>query len=354
MASTENTYQPSVTNISAQRNNGFFQPKPSINQSNENVFFKPAPSANQVQLAPKLPDTKQPANCDASAVKTQTYASVANEFDFAAMDGYTPIVGPMFEILSDGDKRFFCYHDKKVFVKYNKDGKELVPDIEAEYAVKTGHEKGQPWTGKELFKLSQALHMLGPREIALLNGYKLIRRKGVGFLVEPDQIGAANTTHDVVANDYEIEFWDSCFDGSSETDIKPIPGTLPGVACIVHEFGHVMEFGRIKPLNVAIYNQDKFYKMYNDPSTKKTEEMKTKMKELMAITHREEALNNKKPTVESEFEKLTKGKPPLTEYSKTNEEEAFAEAYAIFKLNPDLLKNKNLKLYLYFAKGGYF
>jgi len=52
------------------------------------------------------------------------------------------------------------------------------------------------------------------------------------------------------------------------------------------------------------------------------------------------------------FAALVDGKDALTPYSKKSSEEAFAEAFALYKSDPDGLKKKNLKLYQWFANNG--
>lgn len=52
------------------------------------------------------------------------------------------------------------------------------------------------------------------------------------------------------------------------------------------------------------------------------------------------------------FAALVDGKDALTPYSKDGPEEAFAEAFALYKSDPDGLKKSNLKLYQWFAKNG--
>ena len=88
-------------------------------------------------------------------------------------------------------------------------------------------------------------------------------------------------------------------------------------------------------------------------SPEKQKAMKPHLMDLIRINDKAEDTNSKKPTVEAEFSRLTKGKKALTPYSKRNENEAFAEAFAIYKVNPELLKEKNLKLYEYFVRTGY-
>ena len=52
------------------------------------------------------------------------------------------------------------------------------------------------------------------------------------------------------------------------------------------------------------------------------------------------------------FATLVEGKDPLTEYSKESAAEAFAEAFALYKIDPAGLKKSNKKLYDWFAANG--
>src|SRR5262249_25865746 len=52
------------------------------------------------------------------------------------------------------------------------------------------------------------------------------------------------------------------------------------------------------------------------------------------------------------FDKLVEGKDPLTEYSKEGSDEAFAEAFALYKVDPEGLKKANKKLYDWFVANG--
>jgi hypothetical protein len=65
-----------------------------------------------------------------------------------------------------------------------------------------------------------------------------------------------------------------------------------------------------------------------------------------------DAFDTAMKTPGEKFGRLVAGKDPLTEYSKDGPDEAFAEAFALYKINPEGLKKSNKKLYDWFAAGG--
>lgn len=289
--------------------------------------------------------------CADKSVRSQAWVSVKNQHDFAALDGYTPIKGKVYDVFFDGKSYFFCYNDKRVYFKYANTKDRVIPDLETAYNIKveTG---GAKWLKSELVLISEALSMLNDTEIANLRGYRFIKQGDV-MIEDGDKVVAGLTTQDIIRNEYTIEFWKFCFDGTSDTPVGTKAGVTPGVPCILHEIGHAMMYARSRPYMEAMYFQNKYQKEFDKASADKQKGMKPKLDELKRIHDKAEAAYNKNPSVESEFVKLVKGKPPLTPYSKKNEREAFAEAFAIYKLNPDLLKKKNLKLYQYFKSSGF-
>lgn len=291
---------------------------------------------------------RKPASCIEGAVQTGTYASVVSETDFAALDGYSELKGTILDIWTDGKSDFFCYKDKRVYVKLL--GRELASDPAGAYPIQIV--KGEKeWTKSELALLSQALKLLTPDEANRLKGYQFIRQKREGFMLPSGKTAGAITSSDVTERDFSIRFWDGCFDGSADVEVPY--KVEKGVPCIIHEIGHIMNFARIKPMNEAMVNYDDFKKKYERSSDEEKKEMAAKMEEVTKIYQEESEKFKKLKSVDAEFEKLTKGRKPLTDYSKTDEGEAFAEAFAIFKINPALLKSKNKPLYDYFAKGGF-
>ncbi|MCO4294464.1 DUF4157 domain-containing protein [Solitalea sp. MAHUQ-68] len=289
--------------------------------------------------------------CTDNGVKTSDLVSVKNQHDFAALDGYTPIKGKAHDVYFDGKYHFFCYHDKRVYFKYVDTADKVIPDFQAAYGIKLENDGGK-WLKSEVVLISEALSMLNDIEAAQLKGYRFIKQAGV-MIEDGDRVVAALTTQDIIQNDYRIEFWKFCFDGTSDTKVKNTAGVSPGVPCILHEIGHALMYSRSRPYMEAMYFKDKYQKEYDKASADKQKGMKPKLDELKKIHDEAEAIYNKRPSVASEFLKLVKDKPVLTDYSKKNEQEAFAEAFAIYKINPDLLKARNRKLYEYFKKSGF-
>ena len=289
--------------------------------------------------------------CGDKDVRISSWVTVKNQHDFAALDGYSPIKGKIYNVFFDGKSYFFCFNDKRIYFKYNDDEDGVVTDFEKMYNIKV-EDGGAHWLQSELSVLAEALSMLSPAEVSNLRGYRFIKEGGVR-IDDGDKVTAGLTTQDIIHNDYTIQFWKFCFDGSSDTEVKNTPGISKGVSCVLHEIGHAMMFSRQRPFMEAMYFKDKFQKAYDLASPEKQKAMKPHLMDLIRINNEAEDTNSKKPTVEAEFSKLTKGKGALTPYSKKNENEAFAEAFAIYKVNPELLKRKNLKLYEYFVRAGY-
>lgn len=289
--------------------------------------------------------------CADNAVKSSAWVSVKNQHDFAALDGYTPIKGKIHNVFFDGKHYFFCYNDKKIYFKYVNTQDGVIPDFEAAYGIKleTG---GAKWLKSEVVLLSEALSMLSDIEASKLKGYRFIKQGGV-MIEDGDRVVAGLATQDIIRNEYTIEFWKFCFDGSSDTPVKNKGSVSPGVPCILHEIGHAMMYSRSRPYMEAMYFVRKYQDAFDAATPDKKKEIKPRLDELKAIRDKAEAEFNKNPSVESEFQKLVKGKQPLTPYSKKNDREAFAEAFAIYKVDPDLLKKKNIKLFEYFERSGF-
>ncbi len=289
--------------------------------------------------------------CEDKGVRVSSWVTAKNQHDFAALDGYSPIRGKIFNVFFDGKSYFFCFNDKRIYFKYVDNDYGVVTDFEKMYNIKVEN-GGDHWLQPELLLLAEALSMLSPAEISNLRGYRFIKEGGVR-IDDGDKVTAGLTTQDIINNDYTIQFWKFCFDGSSDTEVTNSPGISKGVSCILHEIGHAMMFSRQRPLMEAMYFKDKYQKEYETASPEKQKAMKAKLEELIDAEDKAEKDNSRKPTVDAEFLKLTRGKKALTPYSRRNENEAFAEAFAIYKVNHELLKEKNLKLYEYFVRAGY-
>ncbi|WP_206197490.1 eCIS core domain-containing protein [Terrimonas sp.] len=328
--------------------------------------YQPGTNAGKQLLAHELTHVVQQNNisrqvqrvpCSGYSFKTLTYASVANEHDFAALDGYTPLKGRAYDILSDGKKYFFCFNNQKIFVKYI--DTKLVPDLknqlEANYKIKI-EKGGKNWSDADLILLNEAFSMLTTSETALIENYRFIREKQ-SAVVDGDVICGLHSV-DIIKRDYTIQIADACIKdplGKEKTKF----GIDYGVFNILHEIGHAIEYGRLRLATEKYYDAkkalEKFREQFDRASsanqksmTKQLGSLKTTMDN--AFDELDRALD--KSTLD-QFSKFIKGKRALTDYSKKNATEAFAEAFAIFKANPKKLEKDNKKLFDWFFNAGF-
>ncbi|MFT4016066.1 MAG: DUF4157 domain-containing protein [Agriterribacter sp.] len=329
--------------------------------------YQPATNAGKQLLAHELTHVVQQNNdisrqvqrvpCSGYSFKTRTYASVVNEHDFAALDGYTPLKGRAYDILSDGKKYFFCFNNQKIFVKYI--DTKLVPDLknqlEANYKIKI-EKGGKNWSDADLILLSEAFSMLTASETALIENYRFIREKQ-SAVVDGDVICGLHSV-DIIKRDYTIQIADACIKdplGKEKTKF----GIDYGVFNILHEIGHAIEYGRLRLATEEYYNAknafEKFQEQFDKASPDNQKSMAKQLGLLKTTMNKAfDKLSNvlDKSTLD-QFSKFIKGKRALTDYSKKNATEAFAEAFAIFKADPGKLEKTNKKLFDWFLNAGF-
>lgn len=285
--------------------------------------------------------------CNAG-IRSSTWVTARSEHDFAPLDGYSELKGTIYDVYLEGNDHFFCYRDKKVYIKYLQSG-QVIPDFKKMYGIELEN-GGARWLRSEVLLVSEALATLTDTEVARLRGYKFIKEGGVMIDDDGKTVVAGLTTQDIVENKYTIQFWKFCFDGTSDIPIKNKAGVSKGVPCILHEIGHAMMADRRRPLMEAMYDKRHYKDAYENADPAKQQKMKPKLDALAERLEKEQAADDKRPTVDAEFSKLIAGRKPLTPYSTRNTNEAFAEAFTIYKINPQLLENLNPKLFEYFRK----
>jgi hypothetical protein len=136
-------------------------------------------------------------------------------------------------------------------------------------------------------------------------------------------------------------------------------GIDPAMFHILHEIGHATEKAEVRNKTEAYKEGNKKYNeavdAYNKAGPKEQDKLKPAAEKLEKDDARKEKEMNQAPGSSlKEFEKFVTGKEPLTEYSKENMQEAYAEAFAIYKADPKGLEKINKKLYDWFKGGGYF
>lgn len=260
----------------------------------------------------------------------------------------------------------------------------------------------KPWSESDLADLAAALGKLSPTERAIVAGYDFqrwttpARRAELDRAYKPPPGVEECGFHELTLGGTmaKISMYDGCFDPSTTMAGAPVARFN-----ILHEIGHAAESSRAraarKTLDAAQASYDAAYsaadaanQAYNaandernalvrqydaadaagkralEPEVKKAVAKATALDRAAAAAQKKlGALEQARDAAAKAFERaekapseafaaLVSGKDPLTEYSRESAAEAFAEAFALYKVDPEGLKKTNRKLYDWFAAGG--
>jgi hypothetical protein len=224
------------------------------------------------------------------------------------------------------------------------------------------------WSTEDIALLAEALGHLTDPEKPLIAGYRFLRwsnkckhmtTKDPNYECEMEDYGVAGLhLPDVIRGDYTITMYDLYKTDPKEFAKQKFAGS-PGAETIVHEIGHAMEYGRRRIALEAQKAAKREYERLSKQAAQATGKDKPALEKKAADAKTALDAADKAvtaaltPSVLDQFVKLTKGKPPLTPYSKKNSTEAFAEAFMLFKVAPQKLKAANEKLFEWFEKGGF-
>jgi hypothetical protein len=220
------------------------------------------------------------------------------------------------------------------------------------------------WAPSELDLLYAALKSLSKDEATVLRKYRFIRWASKASRAEKDpdykDPGADECglhEADLKSGVFKISMYDACFADPQAVSDK-VAGIDKGQFTILHEIGHAMQNAELR--NTAEAQQGTTTKYneavatYNAAGAKEQGKMKPGIDKLdTADTAAKDAMKKSEGRSLKDLEALIVGKTPLTEYSKENSKEAFAEAFAIYKADPAGFEKANRTLYEWFSKGGY-
>ena len=225
------------------------------------------------------------------------------------------------------------------------------------------------WSPDDIVLLTQALSKLDEKEMPLISNYHFIRwtnRCNELTAKDPDHecsleeyavCGFHET--DIVDRKYTIKMYD-CMRGATDEKIRLGTDVKSGADTIIHEIGHAMEYGRLRlALEEASDAKKEYERIKRELDSAKTADAKASISKKLKVAEKTKNDADKKvskifstPSLET-FKKLISGKPPLTPYASTNLKEAFAEAFMIFKVDPEKLKKANKPLFKWFNEGGF-
>jgi len=227
-------------------------------------------------------------------------------------------------------------------------------------------EKGdKDWTAPELELLYGALGRLSDAEGKVLRKYRFVRwsNKSNRAKIDKDYIDPGTTEcglheMDLKKKLFRISIYDECFKDPEATS-QSMAGIDPGMFHILHEIGHATEKAELRNKTEAYKEGNKKYNEAVDAYNKAGAADQQKLKPAAEKLEKEDAEKEREMKLSpgsslAAFEKFVTGKEPLTEYAKENMQEAYAEAFAIYKANPKGLEKINKKLFDWFKAGGYF
>jgi hypothetical protein len=280
--------------------------------------------------------------------------------------------------------------------------------LESKYGI-TIAKGDKDWTAVEITDLNRALSRLSKTESAVLKGYHFVRWTNSEKRAAADPTGEPGKEEEAGLHQaelkrgrYRISLYDTSFEkGKVELDLGGKTIERPGGQWnILHELGHLMQnvdlrrawavynparsahnkmvvkYNAVAGTHKALKNEyNALTDQYNAASAAEQKrlvrERAAMRKRLIALEKQAKALNKEVSTLEAkadtlekkmdtakvralrEFEKLAKGMKPVSEYAETSTIEAFAETYAMYKLNPKGIERINPKLGAWFKRQGY-
>jgi hypothetical protein len=286
------------------------------------------------------------------------------------------------------------------------DGPTTTTPTTADKLEKTYHIKiikgDEDWSESDLKTLSTTLGTLSGKERGIVSGYEFQRWTTPDGRAKVDSSYTKPTgtpecgLHELTlgGTTAKISMYDGCFNSTATQGGVPF-----AQFSILHEVGHAAEYvlargARQKldalqaKLDTANEKKEKTRLDYNAANATRNDlaneynaasaaRQKVLLPDVTAAVNRAKsldtiaqgaedaynALKTQRDAAEKKYEAAEKapadkfaalvdGKDALTPYSKKSSEEAFAEAFALYKSDPDGLKKKNLKLYQWFANNG--
>lgn len=239
-------------------------------------------------------------------------------------------------------------------------------EMKARYGIGPSDFGQVQWTPEYLAVLAQALALLGPEERAFLASVPIVREhKPSGVFIKPQfqQHVMALFTHTYgVAR---IELYDTLLDDDQRLFVgSPDAPLQRSVMYVLHEFGHVIATAsHVSVLRDLTKSIDKYYDRIDELAEKNSAPDGT-----IRVTPEEDAdLDNKLWDIETSFDRLermgrsgpviaayrgVRGKGP-TPYGAVSLHESFAEAFALFRADPEALRRVDPTTYHWFERGAH-
>lgn len=225
--------------------------------------------------------------------------------------------------------------------------------IQEHYRLKAIRNGNAQWTSEELAVLADTLTFLTPSEKKFLQGVSFVRehKSQRGLAASYRFQSRHNRIHQ------RIDVYDLTFRGQNMGFVGGIanPKSVAHLV-ILHEIAHLIcnqpTASKISKLNQLMNEHNRLVSQFNQHNTPVLRErIEMLAREIEQVQSTIDRLGDG-PIVEAYKANRTSRRGP-TRYSDQSIEEAFAESYAMFKLDPLALKRTDLGAYRWFQSGAY-
>ncbi len=209
------------------------------------------------------------------------------------------------------------------------------------------------WTSEELAVLGDVLTRLSPKEQQYLKGVRFIRDHR-SMEAPQSALYVFQSRHNTIIQ--QVLVYDNAFFGQHHGFVgtSTQPNSVAHMV-LLHELAHLLANQRLlveqRRMQEMISEHNSLVSTYNQQPT---EEIAEKIETLIMQINQAQrhAIQGDGPMVDAFVQHRTTTKGP-TLYADSALEEAFAESYALFKLDPEALERIDPMVHQWFASGGY-
>jgi hypothetical protein len=222
------------------------------------------------------------------------------------------------------------------------------------------------WRDAELDSLGEALALLSPAEIGVIRGVPFRRARAA-----PGQDATAAERHCGRFHAERALRWIEIYDCAFENDEHSFVGTperplRPSVRVVLHEIGHAVSFAALTDLVARVLSGheqvtslvsefNRLGRRVHPEELERFEAMRSGFEEINAgftqVTRVLAAPDQVQTPVIRAFALVPGARSGLTPYGRRSPVEAFAEAFSLYRADPDACRRISPEVYEFFASG---
>ena len=231
--------------------------------------------------------------------------------------------------------------------------KRTVEELGLMYGFSGFENSSSVWTSEQIAIVAAALQVLEPRELKYVRGLKWIRERG---RTQTSLAGLFRFENFGEGTRQSITLYDKAFKGLPYSFCGTVDSPYSSAhVIIVHELGHLLadqpRMAYVNQLNKTVdeYNVlvGRFNRTQDESLVRKIERLQSRID-----TMERHPIDGDGPIVEAFLEHRSTNHGP-TKYAEFNDVEAFAESYALYKLDPMALRRADPAVYKWLESKAY-